>query len=228
MKNYVILGVGRFGESLALTLTDLGHDVMVIDHNQTIINNIAPYVTNAVVADVTDGKVFEQLGLSNFDAAIVAIGTNLEAAILATVYLKELGLKHIICKASTILHGQVLKKVGADEVIIPEHDMGQKVAYSLSSNNVIDFFNLVGDYSIFEVYPLKIWSNKSLHELDIRKNFGVNVLGIIKENGDFLGNPDNDTIVDASDKLVILGTAEDFALFEKEKEKERNKEKSNR
>ena len=221
MKNYAVIGVGRFGESLALTLADLGHDVMVIDRNEELINKIAPYVTSAIIADVTDPKVYEELGLSNVDVAIVAIGTNLESSVLATASLKEIGVEHVVCKAATVLHAQVLKKVGADEVIIPEHDMGRKVAFNLSSNNIIDFFNLVGDYSIIEIYPPKAWAGKSIAELDVRAKYGVNILGFIKINGDFDGNPMPEVEIEASDKLVLLGTTSDFAKIDKLKEKEK-------
>ncbi|MDO5026997.1 MAG: TrkA family potassium uptake protein [Tissierellia bacterium] len=213
MKNYVIIGAGRFGESLALTLSDLGNEVIVIDRDEEVVNKIAPFVTHAVCADIMNTGVYEELGLANVDTAIVAMGSNLEASVLSTLSLKELGVKHVVCKVRTALHANVLKRLGADEVIIPELDMGRKLAYNLESNNVVDFFNLAGDYSIIEMYAPKTWVGSSIMDVDVRVKYGVNILGIIKLNGDFIGNPEPNYQMQEKDKLVLLGTAEQFSVI---------------
>lgn len=222
MKNYVVIGAGRFGESLALTLTDLGNEVLVIDKNEDIVNKLSPYVTHAVCADIMDEKIVQELGISNMDVAIVSMGSNLEASVLATLALQSAGVKHIVCKAKTVLHSSVLKKLGADEVVIPEHDMGRKLAYNLDSNNVVDFFNIADGYSIVEIYTPNKWVGSTIEKLDVRARYGINILGIIKLNGEFIGNPEPSEIIEDKDKLVILGTAEEFSVIEKIKEKEKD------
>ncbi len=212
MKNYVVIGAGRFGESLALALMDFGNDVIVIDKNEDIVNKISPYVTHAVCADTNDSTVFEKLGLANVDTAIVSMGSSLEASVLATLALKELGVKHVICKAKTVMHSNIFLKLGADEVVIPEHDMGRKLAFNLENSNIADFFNIAGDHSIVEMYCPKTWIGSSLADLNIRSKYGINVLGIIRDIDDFIGNPSADTILEADDKLLMLGKAEDFAV----------------
>lgn len=220
MKNYIVIGAGRFGESLALTLTDLGNEVLVVDKNPEIVNKIAPFVTHAVCADIINNSVLDELGVSNMDTAIVSMGSNLEASVLATLALQEAGIKHIVCKAKTVLHSNVLKRLGADEVIIPENDMGRKLAYNLDSNNVVDFFNIADGYSIIEVYTPDKWVGSTIEKLNVRARYGINILGIIRLNGEFIGNPEPNTLIEVKDKLVILGTAEEFAVIDKIKEKD--------
>ena len=213
MKTYLVIGVGRFGESLALTLSDLGNEVIVIDKDAETINKIASFVTHAVCADIMNPDIYEELGLANVDTAIVAMGSNLEGSVLATLSLKELGVKHVVCKARTALQSNVLKRLGADEVVIPELDMGRKLAYNLVTNKVVDFFNIAGDYSIIEMYTPESWLNQTILELDVRAKYGVSILGIVKLNGEFIGNPEPNLILSEKDKLVLLGTAEEFSVI---------------
>ncbi|MBG9981090.1 potassium channel family protein [Facklamia lactis] len=215
MKDYLVIGAGRFGQSLSLSLMDLGNEVVVIDQDEQTINKISPYVTHAICADIQQIEIFEELGLGNIDTAIVAMGSNLEASVLATITLKELGVSQIICKAKTKTHSKVLKKVGADQVVIPEFDMGKKLAYNLSTQNVVEYFNIVEDYSIFEILAPQKWWNKALVDLDIRNKYGINIIGIIRENDQFIGNPGPETMIEETDKLVIMGSSEDFRKIEK-------------
>lgn len=220
MKSYAVIGVGRFGESLALTLSDLGNNVVVIDRDEEKINKISPFVTHAVCADTMDQQIYEDLGLANVDVAIVAMGSNLEASVLATLTLKELGVKHVVCKARTAMHSNVLKRLGADEVVIPEHDMGKKLAYNLVTSKVVDFFNIAGDYSIIEMYAPQTWVGRTILDVDVRANYGVNILGIVKINGDFIGNPEPNLVIEEKDKLVLLGTAEEFSVIKELRDNE--------
>lgn len=220
MKTYLVIGVGRFGESLALTLSDLGNEVIVIDKDAEAVNKIASFVTHAVCADIMNPDIYEELGLANVDTAIVAMGSNLEGSVLATLSLKELGVKHVVCKARTVLQSNVLKRLGADEVVIPELDMGRKLAYNLVTNKVVDFFNIAGDYSIIEIYTPESWVNQTILELDVRAKYGVNILGLVKLNGEFIGNPEPNLVLSDRDKLVLLGTAEQFSVIKELRDNE--------
>lgn len=210
MKNYVIIGAGIFGESLALTLMELGHEVLVVDHNEEAINKMANFVTYAICADVSSPSVLMDLGLESMDAAIVAIGDNLEAAVLATTTLKELGIKQIVCKAKTLLHAKVLKKVGADEVIIPELDAGKNLANSMSSEQVIDFINIHEDFSVLEVVAPEEWIGHTIISLNVRKEYGITILGIYRDEETFLGNPGPDTVIREKDSVVIYGDKDEI------------------
>ena len=215
MKQYAVIGAGRFGESVALTLMKLGHEVMVVDGKEEVINKIAPYVTFAASGNVLDPELFESLGFHNIDTAIVAMGSNLEASVISVVSLKELGVEKVVAKALNHTHANVLKKVGADEIVIPEHDMGAKLAHNLSSDKVVDFFNISGDYSVIEIYCPKVWIDKSIKEIGIRVKYGVTLLGILKSDGEFIGNPDSNYIIKEHDKLVLFGNAEEYAKIQK-------------
>ena len=220
MKTYLVIGVGRFGESLAITLSDLGNEVIVIDKDEDTVNKISSFVTHAVCADIMNPDIDEELGLANVDTAIVAMGSNLEGSVLATLSLKELGVKHVVCKARTVLQSNVLKRLGADEVVIPELDMGRKLAYNLVTNKVVDFFNIAGDYSIIEIYTPESWVNQTILELDVRAKYGVNILGLVKLNGEFIGNPEPNLVLSDRDKLVLLGTAEQFSVIKELRDNE--------
>ncbi|HAE91450.1 MAG TPA: potassium transporter Trk, partial [Tissierella sp.] len=162
MKSFVVIGCGRFGSSIARTLYSLGNEVLAIDSSEEIIKEISEEVTHAVQADVMDETVLMDLGLRNFDVAVVAIGSDIEASIMATLVVKDLGIDKVIAKAQSELHGKVLSKIGADKIIFPERDMGVRVAHNLASTNILDFIELSPDYSILEIAALKEWEEKSL------------------------------------------------------------------
>lgn len=210
MKNYVIIGAGIFGESLALNLMELGRDVMVVDSNEDVINKIANFVTHAICADVSNPDVLMDLGLETMDAAIVAIGDNLEAAVLATTTLKEIGIKQIVCKAKTLLHAKVLKKVGADEVIIPELDAGKNLANSMSSEQIIEYIHIHEDFSVLEVFAPEEWINHTILSLNVRAKYGITILGIYRDVETFIGNPSPDTMILEKDCVVIYGSREEI------------------
>lgn len=181
-KQYAVLGLGRFGESIAIELSNNGYDVLAIDENETIIQNISEHVRFAVKADVTDIDALKSLGLGNFDVAIIAIGTNVDSSIMATLLAKELGVKTVIAKAQGDMHEKILKKIGADKVIFPEREMGQRIANNLMSGNIIDYLELSQDYSIVEIEILNDWIGKSLMALDFRNVYGVNVVALKRDN----------------------------------------------
>ncbi|ACD23200.1 TrkA family potassium uptake protein [Clostridium botulinum] len=212
-KQFVVIGLGRFGASVAKTLYDLGNDVLVIDKDEDIIQDISDNVTHAVQMDSTDENALRTLGLRNFDVAIVTIGSNIQASIMATLLVKELGVKYIIAKANNKIHSKVLYKIGADRVILPEQDMGVRVAHNLVSSSILDYIELSSDYSIMEIEALDEWDGKSLREIKLRSQYGINVMAI-KEGEDINISPSADHIVNAKDIIVAIGSAEDLSKLE--------------
>ena len=160
-KQYVVIGIGRFGRSIATCLASLGKDVLAVDTDENIIAEIAPYVTHAVQADSTDEKALKALGIDNFDVAVVSIGGNLQASILVTMLCKELGVKYVLAKAQSEIHGKVLYKTGADKVVFPERDMGIRVAHNLSASNVLDYMEIAGDLRIVDIVSIESWIAKA-------------------------------------------------------------------
>ncbi len=203
-KQYVILGAGRFGSSVATKLMDLGQEVMCVDSDEVAIQNIADKVTHAVQADVTDENALQALGIRNFDTAVVSIGENIQASILATLITKELGIKRIIAKAQTEMHAKVLYKIGADRVVFPEREMGIRIAKNLISNNVMEFIELAPDYSIVEISPIAEWIGKSIVEINIRGKYGLNIMAIKKGTDINISVMPND-VIESGDMLIVVG-----------------------
>lgn len=213
MKQFVVIGCGRFGSSVAKTLYDLGHEVLAIDLDEEKVQEISDSVTCAVQADVTDEKVLAELGIRNFDVVIVSIGSNYQASIMATLIAKDLGVKKVIVKAHDELHGKVLSKIGADRIIFPERDMGVRVAHNLVSSNILDFIELSPDYSILEIAALEKWSNRTLKELRLPTKYGINVMAI-KRGDDINVSPYADDIILEGDVLVVIGSTKDIEKLE--------------
>jgi len=213
LKQFVILGLGRFGSSLARTLYSLGHDVLAVDENEDIIQDISDSVTHAVQADATDENSLRALGLRNFDVAVVAIGSSIQASILVTLIVKELGVKYVVAKAQSELHAKVLYKIGADRVVFPERDMGVRLAHNLVSSNVLDFIELAPDYSIVEIASLPEWEGKTLKELDMRVKYGINIMAI-KRDEEINISPRADEVIQDNDILVVIGSNEDLTRLE--------------
>lgn len=212
-KQFVIIGLGRFGTSMAKTLYDIGNDVLVIDKDENVIEDIANSVTHAVQMDATDESALKTLGLSNFDVGIVTIGDDLQSSILVTLLLKELGIKYIVAKAKNDLHAKVLDKIGADRIILPEKDMGVRVAYNLVSSSVLDYIELSPDYSVMEFEVLGDWHGKTLEELNLRRKYDVNVMAI-KQKGKINLSPKADDIINDKDVLVVMGSAKSLTKLE--------------
>ncbi len=213
LKQFVILGLGRFGSSLARTLYGLGHDVLAIDASEDIIQDISDSVTHAVQADATDENALRSLGLRNFDVAIVTIGSNIQASIMVTLIVKELGVKYVVSKAQSELHAKVLYKIGADRVVFPERDMGVRLAHNLVSSNILDFIELAPDYSIVEIAALPEWEDKTLEQLGMRVRYGINIMAI-KRGSEINISPRADDIIQNNDILVVIGSNEDLTRLE--------------
>lgn len=203
-KQFVIIGLGRFGSSVAKTLYALGHDVLAIDSNEDLVQEISDSVTHAVQMDATDENALRTLGLRNFDVAVVTIGANIQASVMATLLVKDMGIKYIIAKGNSDLHAKVLYKIGADRVILPEKDMGVRVAHNLVSSSILDYIELSPDYSIIEIESPKEWYGKSMKELSLRSKYGINVMAI-KRNNEVNISPDADDVINKDDIVVAIG-----------------------
>lgn len=212
-KQFVIIGLGRFGSSVAKTLYALGHDVLAIDSNEDLVQEISDSVTHAVQMDATDENALRTLGLRNFDVAVVTIGANIQASVMATLLVKDMGIKYIIAKGNSDLHAKVLYKIGADRVILPEKDMGVRVAHNLVSSSILDYIELSPDYSIIEIESRKEWYGKSMKELSLRSKYGINVMAI-KRNNEVNISPDADDVINKDDIVVAIGSAEDLTKLE--------------
>ena len=214
-KQFIVIGMGRFGQSVARCLTAMGKEVLAVDKSEELINDIAPYVTHAVQADATDEKALNALGLRNFDVAVVTIGDDIQSSILVTLLCKEIGIGYVVAKAQSDLHAKVLLKTGADKVVFPERDMGMRLAHNLAAANVIDYIQVSGDLNVLEVNAVSQWTDKTLIELDFRKKYGVNVIAIKKENGKVNTAPHGEDVIDKGDVLIVVGQTADIARVEK-------------
>jgi len=212
-KQFVVIGMGRFGQSVARGLASMGQEVLAVDNDEALVAEIAPYVTHAVQADATDEKALIALGIRNFDVAVVGIGIDIQASILVTMLCKELGVGFVLAKAVSELHGKVLYKTGADRVVFPERDMGLRVAHNLANSNILDYIEIAGDLRIVDISALPEWENKSLLELDLRKKYGVNVIAI-KKNREINGSPQGANIIEKDDTLIVAGSKDSIARLE--------------
>ena len=204
MKSYVVIGLGRFGSTLARQLCKLGAEVLAMDVHNDLVQQVADDVTHAVVGDAQDKDVLRALGVRDFDCAIVAIGTNLAASVLTVMNLQELGVPYIICKAHDETHSRVLQKLGVNKVVIPEQENAARLARSLNSHNVLDYIELSEDYGILELPAPRSWIGKSLKELNIRAKLGVNIIAV--ENGQKTNvSPSADYTIGEGDIMVVLG-----------------------
>ena len=204
MNSYVVIGLGRFGSTLARQLCKLGAEVLAMDVHHDLVQQVADDVTHAVVGDAQDKDVLRALGVRDFDCAIVAIGTNLAASVLTVMNLQELEVPYIICKAHDETHSRVLQKLGVNKVVIPEQENAARLARSLNSHNVLDYIELSEDYGILELPAPKSWIGRSLKELHIRAKLGVNIIAV--ENGQKTNvSPSADYVIGEGDIMVVLG-----------------------
>ena len=204
MKSYIVIGMGRFGSEAARRLCELGCEVLALDRSSELIQRISSDVTQAVVADAQDKEVLRALGVGELDCGIVAIGDSLGDSVLATMNLKELGVPYVVCKAHDETHRQVLLKLGADKVLIPEQEQANRLARNLSSPNVLDYIELSDAYGIIEVPAPTPWLHKSLKNLNVRANLGVNIIAV-KQGEQINVAPGADYTVQPGDVMVVLG-----------------------
>ncbi len=204
MKSFAIIGCGRFGSSVAMTLSELGNEVLAVDADHEKVNAIVDKVTSALQVDILDEDIIDVLGLRNFDVAVISIGSNLEASVMGTLLAVEAEVPLIVAKAKTARQGKLLEKVGAHKIIYPERDMGVRLAYNLSSNAIIDYLDISDDFSIAEFFIHDHWVNHTLAQLNHRHKYEVNVIAIRRGDHMIIDNL-QDVILQNGDVLVFLG-----------------------
>ncbi|SKA01693.1 potassium channel family protein [Anaerorhabdus furcosa] len=215
-KTYAILGLGIFGSTIAKALSDYNYEIIAIDRDITCVDRIAEFATNAVQADITDIDQLRSIGIQDVDVAVVATGSHLEDSIMAIMNLRELGVPYILAKAKNKKYMQIFEKIGADRVIRPEKEMGERVAKQLISRNIVDLIDIDQEYSVVEIIAPESWTNKSLKNLNLRANYGINILGIRKKPGEHLSiSPDAEYIIEPNDRLLVIADNAVFKKFDK-------------
>ena len=220
MKMYAVIGLGRFGVQMAESLYDYGEDVLAIDIDEDLVDSVADNVTRAVTADAKNKDVLKSLGIAQYDCAIVALGSDLAASVLITMNLKSLGVPHIICKAHDDTHREILEKLGADQVIIPERVVAEKTARSLVAPNILEHIELSNDFGIVECTAPVSWTGRSIKELNIRAKYGVNIIAVRQNDGsgeNVKVSPGADFRIKSGSTLVLLGEYKALEQIRKEK-----------
>ena len=204
MKNILLIGAGRFGRHIAMQLSQLGHQVMAVDTNEERINDVLPFVTNAQIGDSTNEEFLRTLGIGNFDVCFVTISSNFQNSLETTSLLKELGAKSVVSRAERDVQAKFLLRNGADNVVYPEKQMAKWAAIRYTSNHIFDYIEIDQQHAIFEVEVPEGWIGKSVGELDIRRKFGINILGI-KHAGKTDVSIMPDTILSSDVSILVLG-----------------------
>ena len=207
-KNVLVLGLGRFGSALAKKLFEKDVEVMAVDRDYTKVQKMADSVTYAAQADMTDEDAMKDLGIKNFDIAVIATGSNIEASIEATLICKDAGITTVIAKATTDTHERILEKIGADKIIFPELDSGERLARVISGSNLLEFIEFSNEFSLAEVRVHKAWVGKDLMELDFRNKYNLNVVAF-ERGGKTIINPGPHTKIEKNDLVVLIGRKED-------------------
>ena len=209
MKSILLIGLGNFGKHIALQLNQLGHHVMAVDHNEERVNDAMDIVTNAQIGDSTNEEFLRSLGIDNYDICIVAIGGDFQSSLETTCSLKELGAKMVVSRAERDGQAKFLLRNGADEVVYPEKQVAKWVAIRYSSGHILDYIELDETHSIFEVKIPKSWVGKTVVELDIRRKYNINIIGV-KQDGKTNVTVTSDTLLSENKTLLVMG--EDKAL----------------
>ena len=216
MKQYLVIGLGRFGTSVAKTLYEAGENILGIDVSEELVqdrinNNI---LKNAIIGDASDGKILKDIGAENFDIVFICIG-DIEASVMIALNLKELGIKSIIAKAINKKHGKVLTKIGATEIVYPEEHMGKRIAELTMNTDIIEHLKFTDNFVLVEVKAPSIFWNNSLIKLDVRNKYNINIVGIKKSKGEFLPNPTANVVIEEGDVLVIITDKKTVESFNK-------------
>ena len=214
MKHTVmVIGLGRFGAAAARELMALGHEVLAIDDSETKVNEIAPDVTHALELDASDEQALRDVGAADFEHAIVAISSNTEASIFATMALKNLGVGNVVAKAANPLHGRILERVGASRVVYPEREMGAQLAHSFSIPHVVDYLDVAPRFGIVKARPPESFLGKTLRELDFPGRLSLTPVAL-RRGKQVTVNPSRDERIEAGDELILIGLDEKLGLLE--------------
>ena len=211
-KTIGIIGLGRFGGTLAKQVAALGHEVVGIDIEETLVQKLAPYLTHSIVGDFSDEDTIRQLNLQELDVVVIAIGDNLKAKLLSAMVLKELHTPYIVAKASTTMESKLLERVGADLIIFPEMDMAERVAQMLTRENIVDYFQLSQDIGLVEMGIPQFMVGHTLVELDIRKHYNVNIVAV-KRDKNVIAPPNPNNPLQDDDMLIVIGRNEDITIL---------------
>jgi trk system potassium uptake protein TrkA len=214
MRQYAVIGLGKFGASVACTLEKLGHQVLAVDIDEDKVQRVADEVTHAVQADATDEDILRALGIRNFDTVIVTIGHDVLSSILTCLILKDLGVGYVVGKATDELHGKLLEKIGVEKVVYPERDMGARLAATLTYSNILEIIELSPDYGVAEIVASSELIGRTLRELNLRAKFGVNIVAIRSADNEVKVSPGPDDLIEKGDVLLALGTTESLGRLE--------------
>lgn len=212
-KNVIVLGLGRFGYAVATKLFEKGVYVTAVDSNYKKVEKIANFVSSAAQADITEEVAMKSLGINNYDVAIIATGADIEASIEATLICKDSGVDKVIAKATSQSHARILIKIGADQIVYPELDTGERLARSLAGSNLLELVQFSNDFSLIEIKAHEDWIGKSLIELDFRKAYKMNVVAF-ERDGQMLMDIDPSTYIKKDDILVLIGDNENAKALE--------------
>lgn len=207
-KSVLVIGMGRFGRHLAMRLLDLGNDVMIVDKDASLIDMMSSNFPDANICDCTNINVLKALDVQGFDICFVTIGEDFQSSLVITSHLKALGAKCVVAKSGQDIQADLLKKIGADEVIYPEKEIAEKVAIRYNSNNIFDYIPLTSEYSIYEIPVLKEWVGKTIVEVNVRQQYNVSIIGI-KSGSTLNAMPGANYVFSRDDHIVIIGQASD-------------------
>ena len=205
MKQIAVLGLGRFGRSLAKSLEDMGHEVLGVDANEEIVDEMSEVLTNAVQANVQEENALRQLGITNFDVVVVSIGGDIQASIMTTMLLKEMGVPYIVCKVTTDLHAKIVSKLGADRVIFPERDMGIRLARSIANSDILEFIELSSEHSMLEIHTPQDWAEHTIIESNVRARYGIYIVAI-RRCDEMIVTPGPSETLHKGDILIVIGS----------------------
>ncbi len=214
MKSFIILGLGRFGISLARTLIELGHEVLGADIDGTLVKRYADELTHIVEADITSEEFLSSLDVAKFDGVVVAVSSNLQVSIMTTLMLKDMETEYILAKAQNDFHTRLLYRIGVNAVILPEKDMGVKVAHNLVADKFLDMIEISQDHSIVNMHSPENWIGKSLGDLAIIKRKGLNVLAVRNTEDETVVLPDEKTVISEGDIVTVMGENGDLKKLE--------------
>ena len=218
MKSVLLIGMGKFGQTLGERLLNMGDEVMIVDKNEDIVNTLAPKYTNALIANCMNENNLRTMDIPSFDVCVVAIGDDFQSSLEITSILKDLGARYVVSKATTEIQRKFLLRNGADEVVYPDHDIAEKLAVKLNSAKVFDYIELDAEYSIFEIAVPTEWYRKKIVDVNPRRKYGINIL-TIKKGRKVVTSPDAEYVFDDGDHMVIFGNTEKILAFTNKKRK---------
>lgn len=214
MKSFVVIGLGRFGTAVAEELYALGHEVLAIDREEGCAQRVSEIVTHTIIADAKDESVLQSIGVRNFDGVIICM-TDIEDSVMIALMLKDMGAKYIIAKSKSKQHSRMLEMIGVDRIVFPEQDMGVRLAQTISSRRALDFIELSPEYAIVELPLPNVWQDKTLAEIGVRKQFGINVLAVRRGEKETQVSPQAEFLLKHGDVLIVVGKNQNIRKLEK-------------